>query len=93
MRQQSINKLIIDIDGFTYSHRLPLLMALESAVLKIAAFEDIGSILARPWEHYIPVKMDLSDLEEKILWAKEHDDELHSIAKRGKEFAYRSQKP
>jgi len=40
-----------------------------------------------PWQHYIPVKRDLSDLVEKILWAKEHDDEARQIAENGREFA------
>ena len=63
MLQQSINKIMVDIDGFSYSRRFPELLALGAAVIKIFAFIDIGSVLAKPWEHYIPVKMDLSDFE------------------------------
>jgi len=40
-----------------------------------------------PWKHYVPVKKDLSDLVEKILWAKEHDDEARAIAQNAREFA------
>ena len=29
-----------------------------------------------PGKHYIPFKRDLSDLKEKILWAKKHDEEV-----------------
>lgn len=41
----------------------------------------------KPFVHYIPVKNDLSDLVEKIAWAKEHDAECKQIAERGTQFA------
>ena len=40
-----------------------------------------------PWKHYIPVKNDLSDLLEKIQWAKTHDAEAKIIAQNGRTFA------
>lgn len=40
-----------------------------------------------PWKHYIPVKNDLSDLLEKIQWAKTHDAEAKMIAQNGRTFA------
>ena len=40
----------------------------------------------KEWEHYIPVKADLSDLEEKYRWALENDEKCKNIAQRGKEF-------
>ena len=40
-----------------------------------------------PWKHYVPVKSDLSDLPEKILWAKTHDEEAKLIADNAREFA------
>jgi hypothetical protein len=43
--------------------------------------------LIQPWIHYIPVKSDLSDLVEKIIWAKQNDSECQKIAKNGREFA------
>ena len=36
-----------------------------------------------PWIHYVPVKEDLSDVEEKVAWIVEHDEEAQYIAKRG----------
>ncbi len=32
------------------------------------------------WKHYIPVKQDLSDLEEKVYWALFHDEKAKEIA-------------
>jgi hypothetical protein len=40
-----------------------------------------------PWKHYIPVQHNLSDIEDKILWAKKHDKQAQEIAKNGREFA------
>ena len=30
-----------------------------------------------PWKHYVPLKDDVSDIEEKLNWALEHDKEVH----------------
>ena len=81
---QSKNKIIIDIDGNTYSGRYPSLLYLGSAVFKIAVFQDIVTAITEPWVHYVPVKIDLSDFEEKLQWAKEHDEELKRIAETAK---------
>lgn len=40
-----------------------------------------------PYEHYIPVRQDLSDLVEKIEWAKNNDDKARAIAKNCRNFA------
>lgn len=34
----------------------------------------------KPWVHYVPVKLDLSDLMEKLEWAETHQDEAKRIA-------------
>lgn len=44
----------------------------------------------KPFVHYIPVKSDLSDLIEKLDWAKEHDSECKEIASRAAQFAKES---
>lgn len=41
----------------------------------------------KPYVHYIPVKNDMSDLPEKVAWAREHDDEAKAIAESATEFA------
>lgn len=41
----------------------------------------------KPYEHYIPIKNDLSDLLSQIAWAKAHDEEVQQISKRAQEFA------
>ncbi len=59
-------KIIIDIDGNTFSGRFPKVLSMGSAVMKIYLFEDIATLMTKPWLHYIPVKLDLSDLKLKI---------------------------
>ena len=63
MESQSINKIIIDIDGNSFSGKFSEALATGSAVLKISTFLDISLVPARPMYHYLPVKMDLSDLK------------------------------
>lgn len=41
----------------------------------------------KPYEHYIPILNDMSDLKEKVLWAKEHDEEIREIIKKANGFA------
>jgi hypothetical protein len=43
----------------------------------------------RPFEHYIPVLPDLSDLVERIQWAIAHDAEARAIQRAGQAFAER----
>lgn len=40
-----------------------------------------------PYVNYIPIKYDLTDLQEKIIWVLEHDEEAETIAKNALEFA------
>jgi hypothetical protein len=39
-----------------------------------------------PFQHYIPVRADFSDLEEKIEWGIDHPELCSEIAKNGKEY-------
>lgn len=41
----------------------------------------------KAWQHYVPVKHDLSDLPNKIRWAITHDAEAQKIALNAREFA------
>jgi hypothetical protein len=41
----------------------------------------------RPFVHYVPIKADLSDLIEKLEWAKTHDAECKQIASQASQFA------
>ncbi|KAJ7101945.1 glycosyl transferase family 90-domain-containing protein [Mycena epipterygia] len=60
-----------------------------SLVFKSTLFEEYFNDWLRPFEHYVPVKADLSDLVRQINWANEHPDEARVIQQRGMEVARR----
>ena len=53
---------------------------------------DVGSTSGaalRAFEHYVPVKYDLSDLVERLTWLRSNDAEAQRIATAGRRFAVR----
>ncbi|XP_048850588.1 protein O-glucosyltransferase 3 isoform X1 [Brienomyrus brachyistius] len=77
-------KYQVNVDGTVAAYRFPYLMLGDSLVLKQDSpyYEHFYSHL-RPGTHYLPVLRNLSDLIEKIRWAKENDFEAQVIAKNG----------
>lgn len=49
--------------------------------------------LVKPWQHYVPVSHDLSDLIERIRWAHDNDAEAKKIALAGQKFAQENLMP
>lgn len=43
--------------------------------------------MTKAWEHYIPVRMDMKDLERKIEWVRYNDREARRIADKGRKRA------
>lgn len=84
-------KLAIDIDGYTCTwdnllHR----MLLGCCVLKVEsefAWRQWYYDRMEPWRHFVPVRADLSDLSERLDWARTYDDEARAIAEEGQRFA------
>lgn len=70
-------KYQLNIDGTVAAYRFPYLMAGGSLILKQESnyYEHFYNQL-KPYEHFIPLKPDLSDVVEKIRWAKDHDEEV-----------------
>ena len=72
-------KYQINIDGTVAAYRLPYLLAGNSVVLKQdSSYYEYFYKMLKPYEHYIPFKRDLSDLMDKIKWAKENDQKVFS---------------
>lgn len=80
-------KYQINLDGTVAAYRFPYLMGGNSVVLKQDSpyYEHFYKSL-EPGKHYIPFKRDLSDLREKILWAKSHDEEVKKISRNAQNF-------
>jgi hypothetical protein len=47
----------------------------------------------QPWVHYVPVRMDLGDLPEKLKWADSNPDEAEKIARAGSDFMVAMREP
>ncbi|CAG5131230.1 unnamed protein product [Candidula unifasciata] len=87
-------KYQLNIDGTVAAYRLPYLLAGDAAIFKQESdyYEHFYSEL-EPNVHYIPIRRDLSDLLEKIQWAREHDDEVRKVAENGQVFARKNLTP
>ncbi|XP_033754926.1 protein O-glucosyltransferase 2-like [Pecten maximus] len=81
------HKYQINIDGTVAAYRLPYLLAGGSMVLKHESqyYEHFYRDL-EPWQHYVPFKLDLSDLEKRIEWAKKNDEEAQKISLKARQF-------
>eukprot|EP00961_Rhodomonas_salina_P227881 3080480-Rhodomonas_salina.1 len=42
--------------------------------------------LLHPFEHFVPVKPDLSDLCDRVQWLQTHPDDAQRIAENGQKF-------
>ncbi|KAK5868113.1 hypothetical protein PBY51_012551 [Eleginops maclovinus] len=75
-------KYQVNIDGTVAAYRFPYLMLGNSLVLKQDShyYEYFYSHL-EAGTHYVPIRRNLSDLLEKIKWAKENDAEAQEIAR------------
>ncbi|XP_012231666.1 protein O-glucosyltransferase 2-like isoform X2 [Linepithema humile] len=81
-------KYQLNIDGTVAAYRFPYLLTGDSLVFKQESkyYEFFYKDLV-PGLHYVPVKSDLSDLVDKIKWAKEHDEDGLKIVKSARQFA------
>jgi hypothetical protein len=79
---------LVNVDGTVAAYRLPYLLLGNSAVLKqeSAYFEHFYPRL-EPFRHFIPLKRDLSDLIEKIKWAKNNDEKVAEIVEAANQVA------
>ncbi|KAJ7757664.1 glycosyl transferase family 90-domain-containing protein [Mycena metata] len=81
-------RYLFDVDGNSFSGRYLGLLRSGSLVFKSTAFAEYFNDWLRPFEHYIPILPDLSDLVEKLEWAVAHDAEAHEIQQAGQNDCY-----
>lgn len=94
-KKQMRYKYLIDIDGHTCTYPgLQWKMLSNSTVIKQETKNKMWFFYnMKPWIHYVPVKEDMSDLLQKILWCKENDKQAQKIAEQGRELAINSMMP
>ena len=85
------DKFAIDIDGWTNAwSNLLIRLHYGCCVLKIDSADGYRQWWYDrliPWEHYVPVRADMSDLTEKLDWVRTNDAEAQGIAARGQQLA------
>ena len=82
--EQSKYKYLVYVDGHCAACRYGFMMRLGSVILKVEPRQVADRMwyfpLLQPYVDHVPVKPDLSDLEEKIRWCRENDDKCREIA-------------
>ncbi|KAJ3141473.1 F-actin-capping protein subunit beta, partial [Physocladia obscura] len=78
---QTLNyKYLLVIDGNTWPSRTPLYLSSNSVILLSTVFTDWFMWMLEPYVHYVPVKMDLSDLEDQLRWLRKNDGKAQQIS-------------
>ena len=79
---------LIDLQGIGYSGRVKLLLFSGRCLfLQEREFEEWYYQFLKSYVHFIPLRNDLSDLEEKYIWAINNKDEVDKIAKNAQHLA------
>lgn len=87
-------KYILALDGWTGPSLLWWALFSNSVVFRHESpWRYHFEALLEPYIHYIPVREDLSDLEEKIRWAETHQAKCLEIIKNANKFAYKNLTP
>ncbi|PWV95749.1 glycosyl transferase family 90 [Hoeflea marina] len=83
-------RYLLDIEGIGYSARLKILLFSGRPVfIQDRPWKDFFFDWMEPFQHYIPVAGDLSDLGRQLDWAEAHPEECARIAANALEFAHR----
>ncbi len=84
-------KYAIDIDGFTNTwSNLFIRMCFGCCVLKVASqygYRQWYYDRLKPYEHFVPVKADMSDLFTQLAWVRANPDKAEEIAMNGQALA------
>ena len=86
-KEQSKYKYIIHIDGHTSAFRLSMELSMGSVILLVKSqWKTWYTNMLIPYEHFVPVSSDLSDLMSQIKWCRNNDGKCKNIAKNAKIF-------
>ncbi|GAA6014641.1 hypothetical protein JCM11491_000179 [Sporobolomyces phaffii] len=89
-------KYMLDLDGNAWSGRFHRLLSTNSAVLKSTIFPEWYASWIQPWVHYIPIKIDYTDLFDVMAFfsgdldgQNHHEHLAKRIADNGKDYTER----
>ena len=84
---QARHKYILTIPGHVAAFRLSYELSTGSVILLVdSPWRMWLTDYLVPYEHFVPIADDLSDLVEKIRWCRSHDEECRQIAANAKQF-------
>lgn len=85
--QQAEYKYIVNIDGYVSAFRLSQELGLGSVILLVESdWKMWYSDYLVPMIHYVPVKKNLSNLLDQIIWCQNNDSECKRIAQNALKF-------
>ncbi len=88
IRDFARHKFTLDIDGHANAWGLLEKLIFGCCVLKVhSPFEQWYYPRLHPWEHYVPISADLSDLPEAVQWCRDNDAHCEWIAANGARLA------
>lgn len=79
-------KYLIDVDGNAWSARFQRLMLSGSLLFKSTIMPEWFSDRIQPWLHYVPIKVDYSDLYDSLIFFKGNDPLAKEIAQNSREW-------
>ena len=80
-------KYMLDLDGNNAPGSTISILKSNSVMLRPEAFwHTIIFMDLKPWVHYVPVEYDASDLDDKIKWCRDNDDECKQISARASRY-------
>jgi SAM-dependent methyltransferase len=80
------HQTVIVVDGYAAAFRLPAHFCAGQCVLLATRHEEWFYRYMKPWEHFIPLEPDLSNLPEITAWVVENPDAVEEIALNGRKF-------
>lgn len=85
--EQSTYKYLLHLDGHVSAFRLSLEMSMGCCILlPDSKYKLWFRNMLKPMVHFVPVKSDLSDLLDKIIWCRKNDKDCERIANNAKIF-------
>lgn len=84
----------IYVEGNVAAYRLGKMLGTGSVILKVASKYTLWlDEFLRPWDHYVPVRADLSNLVERIEWLRKDEARARRIAENALEVYRRIMTP
>ena len=80
-------RFVVNVQNNGFADRLWRLLSLGLVVFQeVHVFQEFYYEMLTPWVHFIPIRTDLSDLCEKVGWAKNNQEKSRIIGENARAF-------